>query len=217
MIFKDSNLLTTLLTPALKVWLSSQLETVQGLQIKLVSTDQQLLRGIISKVSLTSDFAIYQGLNFDQISLAAEEIKVNITQILKGEPLQLLKPISISVKMRMTETHLNESLPSSLLQSGLKDFLFLLLPNNSLPDLHWESITLDRNSFILKGKSVLIAGEVSLKSPQHLLISPIRIEGLELNTKLVPIELDLGSQVHLEDLIITEDAIFIEGNLIVFT
>lgn len=217
MIFKDSNLLTTLLTPALKVWLSSQLETVQGLQIKLVSTDQQLLRGIISKVSLTSDFAIYQGLNFDQISLAAEEIKVNITQILKGEPLQLLKPISISVKMRMTETHLNESLPSSLLQSGLKDFLFLLLPNNSLPDLHWESITLDRNSFILKGKSVLIAGEVSLKSPQHLLISPMRIEGLELNTKLVPIELDLGSQVHLEDLIITEDAIFIEGNLIVFT
>lgn len=217
MIFKDSNLLTTLLTPALKVWLSSQLETVQGLQIKLVSTDQQLLRGIISKVSLTSDFAIYQGLNFDQISLAAEEIKVNITQILKGEPLQLLKPISISVKMRMTETHLNESLPSFLLQSGLKDFLFLLLPNNSLPDLHWESITLDRNSFILKGKSVLIAGEVSLKSPQHLLISPMRIEGLELNTKLVPIELDLGSQVHLEDLIITEDAIFIEGNLIVFT
>jgi len=47
MIFKNSNFLTTLLTPALKVWLSSQLETLQGLQIKIVSTDHQLLRGAI--------------------------------------------------------------------------------------------------------------------------------------------------------------------------
>lgn len=224
MIFKKSNFLTTLLTPALKVWLSSQLETVQGLQIKIVSTDRQLLRGIISKVSLTSDFAIYQGLNFDQISLAAEEIKVNITQILRGEPLQLLKPISISVKMRMTETHLNDSRSSPLLQSGLKDFLFLLFQTDSLPAFHWESITLENNGFILKGKSfspssnsVLIQGEVSWKSPQHLLISPIKVEGLDFNQELSSIEFDLGSQVHLDDLIITEDAIFLQGNLIVFT
>ena len=224
MIWKKSHFLTKIFTPALRLWLNSQLDTVQGLKLQLTSSDQQFLQGIIPKVFLQSDFAIYQGLQFDQINLIAEEIQVNMTQVLRGEPLQLLKPISISVKMRMTETHLNASLPSFLLQSGLKDFLFLFFKTNSLPSFHWESITLEKNGFILKGKSlssfshsVFIQGEVSLNSPQHLVISPMKVEGLAVKQEFHPIELDLGSQVHLEDLIITEDAIFLQGNLIVFT
>ncbi len=224
MIWKKSHFLTKIFTPALRLWLNSQLDTVQGLELQLISSDQQLFQGIIPKVFLQSDFAIYQGLHFDQINLTAEEIQVNMAQVLRGEPLHLLKPVSISVKMRITERHLNDSLPSFLLQSGLRDVLLLLFKTDYLPCFHWDSITLEENGFILKGKrlssfsdSVLIQGDVRLNGSQQLLISPMKVEGLDLNQEFAPIELDLGSSIQLDNLTITQDAIFLQGNLIVFT
>lgn len=220
MLFKNSHLLTTILTPALQRWLSSQLETVQGLHFQITSRDQQLLRGIIPKVFLTSEFAIYQGLQFDRISLTAENIHLDFTQLLKGQPLQLLNPIPLFANLRMTETHLNASLNSSLLQSGLQDFLSLLLKRESLPSFHWQKITLENRQFTLQGNAlsspqvpILIQAEASLSTPQHLLISPVRVEGINLYQDLSPIEFDLGSQVHLENLTLTEEAIFLQGKI----
>lgn len=220
MIFKNSHFLTTILTPALRVWLSSQLDTIEGLQLHLTSSDQQILRGIIPAVSLQSDFAIYQGLHFDQISLSAEEISVNIGQIFKGQPLQILKPIPVTINLRITEEHLNQSLSSSLLQSGLQDFLSLLLETDSLPSFHWEKIILQEQQFLLKGKSIsfpenpiFIQGKVSLKSPQDLLIDPIQVQGLNLEKPLSPVPFNFGSPVDLDRLNVTPDGIFIQGKL----
>ncbi len=222
MFWKKSHLLTTILTPALRVWLTSQLETVQGLELHLISSDQQFLRGIIPKVILRSEFAIYQGLQFDQISLTAQDIEINLSSLLKGEPLQPLKPIPIAGKVRMSESHLNQSLTSSLLQSGIHDFLALLLKTDTFDRFHWDKITLKTNQFILQGTTInsspqptLIVGEVHLTSPNLLLISPVTIEGLDFNHQIAPIEFDLGSQVHLENLNLTQEAIFLEGNLMV--
>jgi len=222
MIWKKSHFLTTILTPALRGWLTSQLETVHGLQLQLKSSDQQLLRGIIPQIFLESDFAIYQGLHFDQISLTAEQIYVNLTSLFKGQPLQLINPIPLSGKIRVTKTHLNHSLASPLFQSGVKDVLSLLLKTDAIPALHWEKITLDHNQFILEGKQlsspflpIKIQAEVTLSSPQHLLIAPVKLEGLNLEKTIAPIELNLGSQVRLKTLNLTQEAVFLQGCLTV--
>lgn len=222
MFWRKSHLLTTILTSGLRLWLTSQLETVEKLQLHLISSDQELLQGMIPKVLLKSEFAVYQGLHFEQISLTAEEIYVDLSNLLKGEPLAPLNPIPISGRVQMTQTHLNASLASSLLQSGIQDFLLLLFKVDSLETFAWEKITLYPNQFILQGKTlssptkqVLIAAKLNLNSPQHLLISPIKVEGLPLNQDLEPIEFDLGSQVHLEEVTLTQEAIFLQGNLMV--
>jgi len=222
MFWKKSHFLTTILTPALKVWLNSQLETVQGLQLKLTSSDQQLLRGIIPQILLESDFAIYQGLQFDQISLTAEQICVNVTSLFKGQPLQLRNPIPLSGKIRITKSHLNNSLASPLLQSGVKDLLSLLFKTDTIPALHWQKITLDNDQFILEGKQssspflpIKIQAAVTLSSPQHILISPVKLEGINLPETMTSIEFDLGSQVHLKTLNLTQEAVFLQGCLTV--
>ena len=218
-----SHFLSKILTPALQLWIKSQLDSITQLQLKITSSDQQLLQGIIPKIYLKSEFAIYQGLHFDQISLIAEQLQVNITQILKGHSLQLLHPLPISGQVRITETHLNDSLRSSLLQSGLQDFLASLLKSNSFSSLQWEQITLQSNQFLLEGKPpqspknpVFIQATVDLISPQHLLISPITVQGLALNQEeLTPVEFDLGSQVQIQEIKITEEAIFLEGRIMI--
>jgi len=222
MIWKKSHFLTTILTPALRVWLTSQLETVQGLQLHLTSSDQQLLRGVIPQIFLESDFAIYQGLQFDEISLTAEQICVNVTNLLKGQSLQLLNPIPLSGNIRITNNHLNHSLASPLLQSGVKDLLSLLLKTDAIPALYWEKITLDHNQFILEGKQssspfvpIKLQAEVTLSSPQHLLISPVQLEGINSEETIAPVEFNLGSQVQLKTLNLTQEAVFVQGCLIV--
>lgn len=220
MFSKQSHFLTKLLTPAFKMWLSSQLETVQGLQLQMTSSDQQFLQGIIPKVVLKSDFAIYQGLQFDQISLTAEEISINLNQLLKGQPLQPLQPILLSGNMRVTQHHLQASLQSLLLQSGLQDFLSLLLKTTSLPDFYWEKIILENQQFLLQGKElsseqtpILIQAQVTLATPQCLIISPMKVEGITLDDEFCAISFDLGSEVQLEKLQITTEAIFLQGEL----
>lgn len=215
-----SHFLTTIFTPALRIWLKSQLDTLTQLQLEIKSSDQQLLQGIIPEVLLKSEFAIYQGLHFDQISLIAEELRVNIHQILKGQSLQLLNPVPISGKVRITETHLNDSLSSWLLQSGLQEFLSSLLKTNSVSSLQWEKITLQNNQFLLQGKSlqkpILIQAQVCLNSPQQVLISPVKLQGLALEeNEIAPIKFDLGEQVQLEKIQITEEAIFLEGRIMI--
>ncbi|PSO50710.1 MAG: DUF2993 domain-containing protein [Cyanobacteria bacterium SW_9_44_58] len=222
MIFNQSHFLTTILTPALRVWLYSQLDHLEGLHLHITSSDPQLLQGIIPEVFLESEFANYKGLQFDQISLTAQKIHVNLPQLLKGRPLQPLNPIPLSGRLRITETHLSDSLRSSLLQSGIQDLLRQLFQTDVLPSFHWESIRLDNNQCLLQGRRnvsvatpVLIQAAVNLSSPQHLLISPIKVEGIEINHELSPVEFDLGSQVQIDDLTITTEAIFLKGNLIV--
>jgi hypothetical protein len=222
MLWKNSHFLTAILTPALRVWLTSQLEAVQGLQIQLKSSDQQLLRGIIPQILLESNFAIYQGLQFDEISLTAEQICINVNRLFQGQPLQLLNPIPLSGQIRMTNTHLNHSLASPLLHSGVKDLLSLLLKTDAIPVLHWEKITLEHNQFILEGQQmsspfvpIKLRAEVTLSSPQHLLISPLQLEGLNSEETIAPVEFDLGSQVHLKRLNLTQEAVFLQGCLTV--
>ena len=79
----------TALSTAVRLWLRSQLEAVEDLQVQIEVRSRQAIAGRIPTVAVAAREAIYQGLYLRQVSLVAKDIQVNLSQILKGQPLRI--------------------------------------------------------------------------------------------------------------------------------
>lgn len=122
-----SRLISRIVAPALQLWLRSQVDHVETLQVKVEGGDRQILSGHVLQVSVWAQKAIYQGLHLSQVALVGKKIRLNLGQILKGQPLQLLEPIPVAVTLLLQEADLNASLPAPLLANALSEFLVSLL------------------------------------------------------------------------------------------
>ena len=160
---KQSRIISKVLTPALRLWLRSQVEQVEDLQINIQAGDRLLLTGHIPKVSLSARRAVYQGLYVRQIQLVAETIRINLGQVLKGKPLRLLEPVPVTGELLVEEVDLNASLQGTLLPNALTEFLMTLLkvggfenPAELLQNRHitWENIAIDSGKIKLTGTIV---------------------------------------------------------------
>ncbi len=118
-----SRLISRLLPPAVRLWLVSQVEHVEDLVFKLEGRDRQILSGYIPQVEVSARRAIYQGIHVSQIAVQAQEIRVNLGQILRGKQLRLLAAFEVNGDLSLTEADLNTSLNSPLLEEGLYNFL----------------------------------------------------------------------------------------------
>ncbi|MDP5017952.1 DUF2993 domain-containing protein [Anabaena sp. UHCC 0187] len=146
-------IITKVLTSAIKLWLRSQLTQVSHLEVQIKASDRQLLSGRIPGVSISASHLVYQGLHVTQIELRAENIKLNVASILKGQPLQLLEVVPVIGKLIIAEQDLNNSLSSPLLLTAVNDLLVTLLAEYSLnsKSITWRKITLDNQLLILHG------------------------------------------------------------------
>lgn len=122
-----SRIIGRLLPAAIRLWLKSQTEQAEALSVEIEGRDRQILAGEISGVSVSAQQAIYQGIALSQLQLSANDISINIRQVIRGKPLRLLKSFPVLGKVVLTEADLNVSLSSSLLGTGLKDFWRSLL------------------------------------------------------------------------------------------
>ncbi len=120
---RQSRLISKVISPAVQLWLRSQVERVEDLQVKIEGGDRQLLQGTIPSVSLFAKGAVYQGLHLSQLLLTATGIGINIGQVLKGKPLRLLRAVPVAGELLLHEADLNASLPAPLLSLALIDFL----------------------------------------------------------------------------------------------
>lgn len=118
-----SRLISRLLPPAVRLWLTSQVEHVEDLVFNLEGRDRQILSGHIPRVEVAARRAIYQGIHVSQIAVQAEEIRVNLGQILRGKQLKLLAAFEVNGDLKLTESDLNTSLNSPMLEEGLYHFL----------------------------------------------------------------------------------------------
>lgn len=129
-----------MLSPAIRLWLRTQLESVEDLQFTIEAGDRQLLSGAIPRVIVAASKAVYQGLHLSHANLVAERIQINLGQILRGHSLQLQAAFPIRGDVRLDEADLNTSLRSPLLAGGIVEFLLALLQegldgvNAPLPD-----------------------------------------------------------------------------------
>jgi hypothetical protein len=228
-----SEIISHILTPAIKFWLRSQLETVEDLTMEIHAGDKQILTGKINQVSLETTKAIYQGIHVSKASVNTENIAVNLGGILRGKPLKLLQPIFVQGEVILSDNDLQTSLESTLLHQGLIDLVSLLLNHQQIPNYEkilaqynffWHNITLKDDKFILSAIltnsieqkfNLTITSNLTLKDDQTLLFNPIEIIGIPdiKNIIIHHFEVDLGNDVALEKLTLTSQNLSCLGKL----
>jgi hypothetical protein len=133
----SSKLISKVLSPAVRLWLRSQVESVEELDLRIEGGDRQILSGCIPKVAIAARRAVYRGLHLSQVDLTGEMIQINLGQVLKGKALKLLDAVPIYGDLAWAEADLNASLQAPLLKNALAEFVLPwlrsvspLLPND---------------------------------------------------------------------------------------
>jgi hypothetical protein len=222
---KQSRLITKVLSPALRLWLRSQVSQVSQLEVNIFGGDRQILSGYIPKVAIFALNAVYQGLCITQIQLVAENIRINVGGILKGKSLQLLQPVPVFGELVLQESDLNASLPSALLSNALTDLLRLLLSQDcpNLEQINWDKITIESDQLILAAtltpelnpRRVEIRTYLKLASCHELLLEDIQIraqDGSLLGNKNSFCQ-DLGPEVDIQELTLSPRLLVCRGRV----
>ncbi len=245
-------ILSKLLSKALRLWLRSQVSHVSNLELTIHGTNQQLLSGEIPQVDLTATQAVYQYLHLSEVSLRGSNIKINLKQILQGKPIQLLEPIPLTGALTLTAADLQTSLAAPLLATALKDLLQTLLASRDdlkiPPQVHWQQADITAGSLKLVGsypvadpqkssgdQSVMMSSPVmhqdatpeisrvilqtglTLAQPQQLCLTPLAIDFAD-QIGVINLEdfvLDLGQDVAIQELLVTEGQLTCQGKLTV--
>jgi LmeA-like phospholipid-binding len=114
-----SSIVSSVLCPLIKLWLRSQVEAVENLEVKIQGANRQILQGQVPQAEVCGQGIVYQGLSLSNIDLVASGINLNIPQILKGQPLKLLEPIKVQLNLILEPPDLDRCLSSSLVTEAL--------------------------------------------------------------------------------------------------
>lgn len=230
---KKSRVISTVLSPALQLWLRSQVQQVEALYFKIDGGDRQILGGYIPGLSVAASGAVYQGLHLSQIELEGTDIRVNLGQVLKGKPLRLLEPVPVVGQLLLQQTDLQTSLQSPLLSNALTELLGTFLESHGITNLandlknqpvNWQSINIDDGQLTLSGTltdaslqttPVVIRAGLQLVTPHELLLNPLQVQ---LHPDTLPLnfdgfQIDLGSDVALQELTLTQGQMICRGGL----
>ncbi|MBE9115484.1 DUF2993 domain-containing protein [Lusitaniella coriacea LEGE 07157] len=229
------HLIVKVLSPAVRLWLRSQVEAVDELHFEISGGNRQILTGYIPSVSLNARCAVYQGLHLSQAEIEGENIRINLSEAIKGKPLHLLEPIPIFGEVSIAQNDLQASLSSPLLKAGLKDVLSMLMKAGEISDskeilkdwqIDWHSILVERDRVTVKGIvtnleketiSLALKSQVELASPHDLRLSQIEIDASPQLPKinLAEFNIDLGEGVALQELSLDSEGIEVRGGVTV--
>lgn len=123
----SSHIIGKVLSPAVRLWLRSQVEAVEELQFQIEGGDQQLLSGHIPKVTIMARNVIYQGVALSFVQASGEAIRVNLRQVLKGMPLRLMDVVPMGAEVVLHQTDLDTSLQTPLVVNAVNDLLMTWL------------------------------------------------------------------------------------------
>ena len=235
---KQSQIISRFLSPAVWLWLRSQVEQVEELQLQIKGGDRQLLTGYIPQISISAQRVVYQGLHLSRIRLVGSEIRANLGQVIKGKPLKLLEVIPVWGELWLQEAELNASLQAPLLAKAITEFIVNLLRSSEVEltessesqalKLDNLSILIGTNQLTLSANLVSMSGgknplairtglervsghELQLNHPQWLPHSQAK-RGLPL-TDLHGFRIDLGSEVDLQEFTLEPGQIFCRGKI----
>ena len=228
-----SRIISRVLSPAVRLWVRSQLDHVEDLHIDIEAGDRQLLSGTINRVAAAASKAIYRGLHFSQIQVSSDAIQTNLRQMLRGKPFRLLTAFPVRGRVRLSAADLTASLQTPLLANAVMDFLLAFLPSATAdsenpPTLKDVSVELEADQLTLTGTLVSSTGEQAIAIRSGLAIKNgnlLELKGFQQRRSvadLVPIAdskskftIPLGSDVQLEQLQIHPDALICQGQILV--
>lgn len=234
---QPGRLISAVLSPAVRLWLRSQVEQAAVLQVKIEGGDRQLLSGYIPLVSVTAERVVYQGLHLTHIHLTGAKIQVNLGQVLRGKQLSLLAPVTVSGDVSLKENDLNASLQSPLLSKALAEFLmkFLQSGQEAFPISTEQSVNLQDAQIAIEPDQLTLSATLaadngqtlpvtirtglSLASPQVLRLDHPQWLSHRQSTRGLPLkdlhgfEVDLGSEVSLKSLTLEKGEMTCQGSI----
>lgn len=230
---QGSRIISRLLPPAIRLWLQTQLDHIEGLEFNIDGKDRQILGGFLPAVTVAAHQAVYQGLYVSQVSLSAVNIRVNLPQVLRGKALRLLQPFPVDGGVTMLAADVQASLQSPLLAQGLRDVLKQVLAGTEsdppLPLDRWldgttaVDIALGRDRLTLTWPSegaqdglVLTVGLAMREGRWLCLCQPIATVispsvGPSQPIALNDLAFDLGPEVNIRQLTVTPTGIDLGG------
>lgn len=223
---KQGQLITRILGPALSLWLRSQLDSIENLQITLTGGNRQILSGSIPSVLISASHAIYQGIHLSEISLQGLGIRFNISEVIKGKPLYLIDPVPIDAKLNLSQANVNASLKAPLFVQAVQEFLdsWLHPVTNSWDNLQ---IHLGQDRLTVTGvcqlvkqtentspRSAVLQMGIEIRNGHQLyLLNPqLQIEGEDTN-HLDNFSWDLGSEVIISELTLIPGQLTCQGQI----
>ena len=177
-----NHFISRMLTPAMRLWLNTQIDDAQELALSIKSSDRQILQGHIPSVHIAATQVVYRGLRLSSIDVAAHNIYTNGLQVLRGHPFQLLESVSINVTLMLTEEDLNQSLQTPLLHNAVEDLIHRILiectdlhdldqtnsgfgeGDGSLMSRGFDDLQISQTHISLQQDTVAISGQLSSPS-----------------------------------------------------
>ena len=216
---KPSRLIGNILSPAIELWLRSQVQQVSNLKVQIEGKSRQILTGNIPGVSIVASDAVYQGLHVAEIELYATGILINLGQVIKGQPLKLLEKVPVTGKLQLQQADINASLNTPLLSNALTELLLKLAPQAADKQVQWDKVIVNDGQIRLCAtmgdrQQIIIQAGLKLSTSQELeIIQPtIEIPGVSL-TNLDSFKVDLGAEVELEELTLHQGKIICRGKI----
>ena len=224
-------MIAKLLSGAVKLYLRSQVKAVEALQVKILGKSKQILQGYIPQVLLSCDRAVYQGLHLSQVQLNGRDIAVNLPEVIKRQPLKLLEAVFVEIQLRLGAADLQASLDSALLQSGLSDLWQMILTDQNNDDsqeltklkVEWQTIAIADNQLNFAGiyqdtsgetRTIALSTGVDLANVHTLCLSPLNItSNLSSDSLKRQLEIDLGTDIALQELTIESEQILCRGKI----
>ncbi|MEM9771019.1 MAG: DUF2993 domain-containing protein [Cyanobacteria bacterium P01_D01_bin.73] len=224
-----SGRLARLLATAVKFWLRTQVEAAETLEVAVGGSGRELLSGCLPSVQVWATGVVYQGLALQDVAIAASAIRINLSQVLRGKPLQLLEPIAIDLVQTINADNLNRSIAAPLLAQAIADFVKPLLAGCEGAQFMPQNLMLGEQSLSLRGQFSEAEGDrsypltlttgLALSSPQQLQFqNPQWTQDAAAAIALPALDsfaMDLGSDVAFRMLAIAPDKIHCEGTLTV--
>jgi hypothetical protein len=216
----------SVLSPACRVWLRSQVSHVDHLQVDIQGGSRQILGGMIPRVAVVAVGAVYQGLSLGSIDLIAENIRINLPQVLKGKPLQLLEPIAVMAGVKFSEIDLQASLTAPILAQAITDLFTQILTTNSQQphwQIDWYQLEIEPQTLILQG-NLMTEGEtapieilmgIEMIDGHILLLDPLKITcSLDLpGSNITSHRIDLGEDVNITQLQLLSGELLCQGRI----
>jgi hypothetical protein len=223
---QTKGIIGSVLSPACGAWLRSQVSQVDELQVDIAGGSLQILGGTIPRISVVAVGAVYQGLYLGAIDLNAENIRVNLPQVIRGQALRLLAPIPVLAEAKFTEADLQASLAAPLLSNAITDLLSQILATDSAQtkwQINWHHLQITPHTLTLQGNLTAIGQTVPIELQMGLEITDGHILHLDPLKISCPIDLpgsditsykiDLGSDVNITELHLSEGLLTCHGQI----
>ncbi len=219
---KPQGIISSLLAPACAAWLRTQVSEVESLDVQIAAKDRQILSGTIPAVAILATKTVYRGISLQKIKLLADQIEVNLSQVMRGKPLRVLKPIEVEIEATIANADLLSSLTAPLLSKAVNQLIAQVI---DLPAgdwlLVWQSVQIETSKLTLQGwvnrdsssLPIDIRTGIELIEGRIIHLAPLVIDCELVDKTVESYSIDLGDEVNLRELILEAGELHCAGQV----